>query len=356
MKDVRLEDVIRNYVPLPLHPNGRGFYSVLCKVCGDRGHKGMRAGFKFDNDAVGYNCFNCGHKAIYDPNAEVIPNHPSISDAMTKVLDAFNIPDDEWKQVLLTNMANDHQGFKNVGKQPVHLDIEPKEIELPKHFYPLGNEEDTNKWTQIARFYLEERGISPDSGPFYLSTGQGDKQAAKWKGRIIIPIYKDEKLIFYQGRALVDMQKKYMSPPTPKDKVLYGFDKLFKNADLPLYVVEGWFDAYAIDGVAVFGNQLSDEQVKWLNRSRRPKVIIPDRFGDGHILANQALKMGWQVSTPDVGNCKDMNAAVQRYGKLYVMKSIIEHTMSEFMAETAIGVYCKGGQNKGKTKNKKTRS
>ena len=348
MKDVRLEDVIRTYIPLPPHPNGRGFFSVVCKVCNDHGRKGPRAGFKFDEESVGYNCFNCGHKAVYDPDTST-----SMSDDMIKVLDAFNVPDDEWKQVLLTSMARNNQGVQKNRQKSIHIDIEPKEIELPDHFYPLGEDD---KWSLIARDYLEfERGVNPDDYQFYLSTGQGDKQAAKWKGRLIIPIYKDEKLIYYQGRALVKMQKKYLSPSSPKDKVLYGFDKLFEDTEMPLYVVEGWFDAYAVDGVAVFGNQLSDEQIKWLNRSRRPKVVIPDRLGDGHLLANQAIDLDWSVSFPDIGNCKDTSAAVKRFGKLYVMKSIVDNTMSGFMAQTAIGVHCKGGQNKGKTKNKKTR-
>jgi len=349
MKDVRLEDVIRTFIPLPPHPNGRGFYSVLCKVCMDHGKKGMRAGFKFDNDSVGYNCFNCGHKAVYNSN-----ENASMPDPMVEVLDAFNVPDDEWKQVLLTSMAHKNQGSTNIVQTGISIDIEPKEIELPKHFYPLGTDDD--KWTVIARDYLEfDRGVDPDSSSFYLSTGQGDKQAAKWKGRLIIPIYKDRKLIFYQGRALVEMQKKYLSPPVPKDKVLYGFDKLFENTERPLYIVEGWFDANAVDGVAVFGNQLSDEQIKWLNRSRRQKVIIPDRFGDGQLLANQAIDLGWQISAPDIGDCKDMSAAVKRFGKLYVMKSITNNTLSGFAAQTAIGVYCKSGQDKGKKKNKKAR-
>ena len=297
----------------------------------------MRAGFKFENETVGYNCFNCGHKALYDPN-----DTASMPDTMIKVLDGFHVPDDEWKQVLLTSMARGNTGSLNLNEKLINTNIEPNEIELPDHFYPLGTDDD--KWTLIARDYLEfERGVDPDSSPFYLSTGQGDKQAAKWKGRLIIPIYKDGKLIFYQGRALVDMQKKYLSPPLPKDKVLYGFDKLFENTELPLYIVEGWFDAHVIDGVAIFGNQLSDEHIKWLNRSRRQKVIIPDRFGDGQLLANQAIDLGWKVSTPDIGNCKDMSAAVKRFGKLYVMKSITNNTLSGFAAQTAIGVYCKSG-------------
>lgn len=350
MKELRLEDIIRSHVYLPPYPNQRGFYPVLCKICNDHGNKGLRAGFKFEGDSVGYNCFNCGHKALYNPEDE------KISHNMEKILNAFNIPDDEWKQVLFSSMALKDQGYTKSTPKTIYNSIEPKVLDLPEHFYLLSEASDDDKWAEIARFYLEEdRKIDPTVYPFYLSTGKGEKGEEKWKGRVIIPVYKDGNLIYYQGRSFLQNQKKYLSPSSSKDKVLYGFDQLFKNTDAPLYVVEGWFDAFAIDGVAVFGNQLSEEQLQWLNRSNRPKVIIPDRLGDGHLLANKAIQLGWQVSFPDIGNCKDVDAAIKRFGKLYVLKSIIDNTMSGFMAETAIGVYCKGGQDKSKTKNTKAR-
>lgn len=357
MNPLRLEDVIRRYVPLSSKPNSRGFYSVLCKVCGDHGRKGKRAGFKFDNDTVGFNCFNCGHSAIYDPHSLSSDNHASLSDNMITVLESFNIPDNEWKQVLFTNLALQHNEGHQRQTKLIHTDIEPKEIEVPSHFYPLGSADSEDKWTIIARDYLEhERGVDPDKYRFYLSTGEGDPSAKKWKGRLIIPIYKDNKLIFYQGRALVTLKKKYESPNTPRDRVICGFDELFKHTEAPLYITEGWFDAEAIGGVAVLGNKLSDAQIKWLNRSNRPKVIVPDRFGDGHLLAEQGVNLGWKVSIPDTASCKDVSEAVKKYGKLYVMNSLVENTVSDLMARMAIEVHCKHGQDRSKKKNKNSRS
>ena len=68
----------------------------------------------------------------------------------------------------------------------------------------------------------------------------------KWLKRIIIPMYKNSNLIFYQGRDLSGTaQKKYQSPSTDAAKVLYGFDNLHNyKVNEPLYVVEGWFDAF----------------------------------------------------------------------------------------------------------------
>ena len=222
--------------------------------------------------------------------------------------------------------------------------IEPNVIPLPSHFYPLkGANSDDDQWAYIARDYLEyNRCVDPDMYPYYLSTGVTEVPhekytANKWLGRIIIPIYNRQgELIYYQGRALIDLPKKYESPSKGKTKVLYGFDEVYRRTDLPLYVLEGFFDAYSIGGCATLGNTIRDDQLEHLRRSHRRKVLIPDKFGDGDVQARQALKEGWSISIPDTPGCKDVNEAIKRFGKMYVMKTIAEKTCSGFEAETQI--------------------
>ena len=157
----------------------------------------------------------------------------------------------------------------------------------------------------------------------------------------MIPFYKDGKLIFYQGRDLSGTRtKKYLSPDIPRENVFYGYDNVFKDTEEPLYIVEGWFDAWHLEGVAVLGNKMTPHQIHWINQSRRPKVVIPDRLGDGYLLAEQALELGWSVSTPDIGDCKDPNEAIKMYGKLYTLMTIRTHTYEGFEAALRIKFYC----------------
>lgn len=330
-----LETVIRQYVALPPQPNGRGFFPVLCKVCGDHGRKGKRAGFKFEGSAVGYNCFNCGHTAVFDP-----AEHSSMPRKMVEVLEAFGIPEVDWRPVLFEALMN-KDGTPHESK-PAFTSIEPDEATFPPYFYKLTNDT-TDEWAQWAIEYLtEERGIDWTSYPFYLVRKTTDPDNAKWYGRLIIPVYKDSKLIYWQGRDLTGLhQKKYLSPDIPRDKIIAGFDKIQANTNAPLYVTEGWFDAYWLDGVAIFGNKMTPEQIKWLNRTHRPKIIVPDRFGDGQILAEQALDLGWSVSMPDIGAEKDINDAVNKYGHLYVLKTVRDNTYDGFEARARLGLYCK---------------
>lgn len=323
MNSKDLVQTIQNYVYLPPHPNAGGWYPVVCKVCNDHGRKGPRAGFRFD-DTVGYHCFNCNTKAVFDGT--------KLSKNMEKVLVDFGVPEDEINRIRFSTL-----GSKDAKRRSEQIKtINPQPIDIPEHFYQLSQAPNTDKWAEIAKWYLEEsRGIVWNEYPFYLSS---DKE---WIGRLIIPVYKDNNLIFYQGRDLTGKHKrKYNSVKVQKDKVLYGYDKLFANFDAPLYVCEGFFDAYPIDGVAIFGNELSKPQIEWLNRTRRPKVYIPDKHKSGALNAHKALELGWKVSLPDIGSCKDINDAYVKYGKLYVLSTLRDNTVDGFTAKARIKLYC----------------
>lgn len=346
MKHIKLEEIIKRYIALPIQPNAKGWYPILCKICNDHGRKGLRASFNFNDGKICYHCFNCGHMAIYDPVVSLKPD-----DKMIKVLQSFEIPDNEWKPLILESLS---AGNKRVNSQANTsqintIEIEPVEIPLPNHFYRLGDKDSTDKWTIIARDYLEyDRSIDPDAYPFYLSKGGTDKESQKWLGRLIIPFYKENKLIFYQGRSLrKNVVRKYESPGFEKSRVLFGYDQILKNTNGPLFVVEGWFDAYSIDGVAILGSRLSKEQLIWLNKSKRHKVVIPDKYGHEAKLAKQALDrfdQGWTISVPDFlrqEDYKDVSDGVVKYGKLYVLKDIISHIApTKLQAETAVTLFC----------------
>lgn len=122
---------------------------------------------------------------------------------------------------------------------------------------------------------------------------------------------------------------------------MYGFNEILAHTQEPLYVMEGFFDAHLINGVATFGNKLTPEQIRWLNRSSRDKVYIPDKFGDGHIAALQAIEQGWNVSLPDWGSdIKDVSDCVRKYGLLFTQLAIKRGTCCGFDAEMQTAIYC----------------
>ena len=243
MEHTTLEQVVRQHITLPARANSQGWYSVLCKVCNDHGRKGKRAGFRFDDGTVGYNCFNCGHTALFNPQ-----DHQTLSRDMVTVLEAFGIKKDDWQPALFSAAANKNSfSAKTVKKE----NYEPATVEMPPYITPLV--ENGDEFDQFAIEYLrKERDIDWKLYPFYIGRKSTHPGSQRWYGRLVIPFYKDGSLIFYQGRDLTGLRtKKYLSPDIPRENVIYGYEHLFRDTQEPIYIVEGWFDAWHLESVAV---------------------------------------------------------------------------------------------------------
>lgn len=334
--EISLESCIRQYCNIKGSANSKGWHTCKCKVCND--YK-VRAAFNFSGYATTYHCFNCAFVAKHDPS-----EYASISENMQTVLDAFNVPSDVYKQITLNILEfNLNNGTVKKTKTSIDPDTELVECELLSCFKPLQKATDT--WSTIAKEYLQyDRNIDPESYPFYIMKEKKyDKELEnKWRGRLIIPYYRENKVIWYQGRDLRPTSKlRYLNAESESECILSNFDSINQHVNTPIMVCEGFFDAHCIDGVAIFGNVLKKGQLKVLNRTNRQKIYIPDRVGKGYLAANQAIDNGWSVSIPDIGSCKDINQAIVKYGKLYVMKSIRDSILTGDGARIAVSMLCK---------------
>jgi DNA primase len=127
----------------------------------------------------------------------------------------------------------------------------------------------------------------------------------------------------YTARALDDqlIRPKYHSQYEPN----FVFNVNMQSADRKFVVVcEGPFDAMAVDGVAVLGSECSEQQADIIDGLNRRVIVVPDADRAGTKLVDSAIKYSWDVSFPVwQPKCKDINSAVQQYGKLFVLKSIL---------------------------------
>jgi hypothetical protein len=330
---ISVEQLIRQSAVLPPRPSAKGWYILKCRVCND--HK-KRGGFKFESGTVGYNCFNCKHTANYDESTCML------SDKMVTVLKAYGVPDIEIKRLFLESIKAKKEreaGTATTAPQKPKI-VYPEVISLPDHFYKIDENSDET-WQVIAVDHLKSRGIDPASYPFYLSTGGSKPETKDWKGRLIIPFFRNGQMIFYQGRDLLDKKpNKYKSSNVTSDAVMYGYDQITQRTDEPLFIVEGFFDAFSLNGVAILGNKFTQTQIDILRTTSRPKIYIPDRFGDGFVAAEQAIDAGWSVSFFDSKYCKDVDDAVKKYGKLFVTKSLIENVKSGAVAKAYVRTLC----------------
>lgn len=331
-----LETILRRAIPsIANRANSGGWFPVLCQVCNDHGQKGPRAAFLFTDggDGMSYHCFNCEFKTSYSPHKD-----RSFSNNFKKLARHFHIPLNDCNDVLLRYLGSEEE---QQAEEQKLIDYEPKTITMPPRFYQMTEDPDDLVANCAIDYLRDERMIDWTQHKWFLAEPNG-KDKDQWFGRLIIPVYKDNRLIYYAGRDLTDsMPRKYKNCEQARDNVLYGFDRLMENTDAPLYVMEGIFDAMLVKGVAMFGRTMTEGQIYWLNRSRRPKVVIPDKFGDGHELAEQALSLGWSVTTPDIGDEKDVTDAVKKYGMLYTLKTLKDNISSGLAATINIGTYCK---------------
>ena len=90
--------------------------------------------------------------------------------------------------------------------------------------------------------------------------------------------------------------------------------------------VEGPIDAIAIDGVALLGSEVKEQQTALLNSLGKHVIVVPDRDEAGQKLVHDSIEAGWSVSMPDWSqDIKDVNDAVRKYGRLYTLYTIVKN-------------------------------
>ena len=151
------------------------------------------------------------------------------------------------------------------------------------------------------------------------------EQAYNLHKRLIIPFTWRNEVIGYTARAIYDdVKPKYYSQYEPN--YVYNVDQQ-KPTGKFVIVVEGPLDAMSIDGVAILSNECSEVQADIIDSLGREVIVVPDYDRAGIKLINDAIEYGWHVSFPIwQETCKDVSEAVKRYGKLFVLKSIIDAT------------------------------
>jgi DNA primase len=330
-----IEDIVLPYLHVH-NVNNHGWHSTYCEYCGDGSRtKGPRGGWQFGDEVVIYSCFNCGAKESYSYSRE----HP-FSEHMWDVFKSFGIPLSELKKQI--NEYKIENNFETKTVKKTIKKVEP--IDIPTYFYKLADADKTNPIAKKAKKYLKGRGISYKDYPFYLaSTYNGSDIEEKiisksLMNRVIIPFFKNGEMIYYQARALdKNAKKKYINVNKSKSNIIYGFDELYTHLNRPLFITEGFFDAYHVNGISLQENYLSDAQISILNNSPRQKVVIPDFLGDSFKLAEQAIEEGWGICIPDYSTqCKDVSESIKKYGKLATLRDIMEHIYFDFEAQTQL--------------------
>ena len=307
-----IADTLLQFLPAKRKQTPSGWISFNAPCCDD---KRMRGGFIINGgDAVSYHCFNCGFKASWQPGR-------TISAKLNKLMRDLNMPDDVISQLRLEALRLNQNSTATVRQVVPTFDeralpMDAKSLEEWSTWIELQGPENTDQELINAFCYLRNnRSIDPYSYPFYWTNKVG------FKNRIIIPFYKDGKVVGYTARAINDAKPKFISEQQPG--YVFNLDRQTHDRDFVI-VCEGPFDAISIDGCAILGSNISDGQNNLLRQLHREIILVPDRDHEGPKTVKRAMELGWSASFPQwPDGIKDVNDAVNCMGKVATLLTIL---------------------------------
>lgn len=307
-----LGDLIRDRIVLG-RTSATGFAEQRCAICSDHS---PRAGWKIEPDSVFYNCYNCGFKAWYEEGTG------KFNRWMKELCRANGIPDSDLQAIGATLFFNKGDATE----KEITLD-NLKKISLftPEQSFPdrtlrLGSDGHDGLQEPLIEYLLNRR---MDPLKFFFSL---DPQHLR---RIIIPFWRDGKLIYWQSRTIDrDIKPRYKNCSAAKDAIIYGYDRLFSYDEGPLFATEGVFDAESIEGICILGSSLNEAKKELLHKTKRRIIFVVDRDMVGGALGEEVINEGWELTFVDQ-NSIDVNDSVQRYGTMYTMYTLMKNATNK---------------------------
>lgn len=308
-----------------------GGINVNCPMCLSMGEARpdtkMRCGVRlFSSGGIHIHCFNCKFSTKWAPGS-MIPR---------KVSDFFrNLGVGDRELQALKFKAWQFRNVYEATDTPIQqIVFEPKfePVELPKGALPIRQwaEYDLTdpNFLEVAE-YAMSRGMEVFNATDLMWTPE-TQDGMDMSRRLIIPFFFKGNVVGYTSRAIDPDAKKRYYTKTPahylfNNQVMY-MDRKF------VILVEGQFDALAISGVSTQGAKLSPEQAEWLKDTGKTIVVLPDQDESGVGMVNLAVQYGFHVSFPNWDDdVKDANDAVNKYGRLFTVKRIIDNATSNLM-------------------------
>lgn len=307
-------DKLQSILPSKAKRSPSGWISFNAPCCQHRGQghdNRKRGGVKFSDGFV-YNCFNCKFTASWTPGRP-------ISSKLRSLLKWLNASDDEINSIIFEALKTESPEYK--AKEFISQ-IAFEDKALPDNSLPLSEWAQEELPVEIESkildvfTYLIDRGQDPLSQHFYWSPEAG------YDNRVIIPFKYHKKIVGHTARKITSGRPKYISDQHPF--FVFNLDNQKSEQQYTL-VVEGPFDAIAVNGVGLLGNGIGDQQARLINELGTKPILIPDQDIAGLEAIERAKELGWGVAFPNWDSeVKDCSEAVQRYGRLYVTVDAIK--------------------------------
>lgn len=310
-------DTVLTYLPHKRKTTPSGWTSFNAPCCHHNGHTADtrgRGGVIQNDDGISYHCFNCGFKASWQPGRP-------FSHKMRRLLQWLNTPDDIINKVALDVMRENEgvEAQERITQLPtfntVPLPDTARKLQEWADYCALEPGGIDKNLIKVFE-YMAARNLNLDDTDYYWTPELG------YRDRLIIPFYYEKRIVGWTARTVTpDKQPKYLTEVQPG--FVYGLDEQGPNKVFAI-VCEGQIDALHVEGCALGGSEISDQQAMLLKKLGKDIIVVPDRDKAGSKLVEQAIDLGWAVSLPDwAPDVNDIGDAVSKYGRLFTLHSIV---------------------------------
>lgn len=303
---------VLSYLPAKRKSSPSGwisFNAVCCQHNGQSPDRRQRGGIKVTEQGWSYHCFNCNYTASFILGR-------NLGFKARRFLSWLGVPENEIEHVNLESLKHRNiHGILNDRTKVVNalLNIQFEEFDDLPPFSEIVTPDHKYEWE-----YLRSRCV-PEDFPV-LTAIQND--GIHWtRPQVIVPFTYHNKMVGWVARMLDNKSPKFISHSQPG--YVFGIDQQHDDWK-HVVVTEGIFDALSIDGLAVMHNTVSDSQARLIRGLGKEITVVPDQDRAGLELIDRAVELGWAVSIPNWEDCKDVNDAVKKYGKLATLITIMQ--------------------------------
>lgn len=300
----------------PLTPTSSGFHRRNCPLCVRRGEtpdRRQRFGINVVDKTIIANCFNCKFKMRWTFPS---PLNPKVEE----LLEGLGFTVEEVGKIKLAVLAAGH-GLEYSSGIELYESLPTTKWhnrELPTGAITLENAlsiyPDDKNVLDVANYLLNRKIYDLDK--FYWADLLGMKR------RFILPFRYNKRIVGYTTRTVdKNTTAKYLN--AMPEHFVFNLDAQQSYQKKYLIITEGVLDAWQTTGVGTVG-AISNRQADIIDSLDKECVVVPDRNRAGNSLVEMALKRNWAVSFPVwEDHIIDPAQAVQEYGKLYTIDSIL---------------------------------
>jgi len=257
--------IYENLTNVKTTKNGTHF-NARCPICGDskKSLSKKRFHLQFDDEnSIYWKCFNCNESG----------NFYSLYSSITGVTDK-----EAWKKF---NGYSADRVKNNLTKPNRKQQIKQNNRQTFNYILndclsvnSVASSHLQKQYIKCLKDFINTRKIKQDL--FVAYKGQ-------FEGRIIIPVYDDKDIVYFQGRRINDkMEPKYLNPSCNKEQIVLNKDNF--NINKKIIICEGLIDADTIgkQATCMLGKELNEEVFRELYyKYKQGIILLMDNDQDG---------------------------------------------------------------------------